>query len=205
MGADDARDDDPVAAALTEGSPYERLRVQRISVFSWSLAEKLQRVGIVMFVLGVGVGALAFVSPNGTTIPVAPARVSTYASLISLIALATLAAVALVLSALSVFRERHEPLSAERAETMLVVEELCALVGFITAGTITVIAVGLCLLPYLGSDSVTRFVSSLARSPYAAIETAFPIRPRLIASAALVLAGVCFLAGRRWQAQWTGS
>lgn len=205
MSADDARDDDPVAAALTEGSPYERLRVQRISVFSWSLAEKLQRVGVVMLVLGVGVGALAFVSPNGATIPVDPGRTSTYASLVSLIALGTLALVALALSALAGFRERNEPLSVERAETMLVAEELCALVGFITAGTITVIAVGLCLLPYLGGDSVTRFVSSLARSPYAAIETAFPVLPRLIAPVAFVLAALCLLAGRRWQAQWTGS
>ncbi|WP_075936019.1 hypothetical protein [Halosegnis longus] len=201
MRTDDTRDDDPVAAALTEGSAYERLRVQRVSVFPWSLAEKLQRLGVVLFAFGVAVGVFAFVSPDGMNILVDPGTVPTYTSLVALTALAMLALVALVLSILGVLREHSDSLSDERAETILVVEELCALTGFVTGGTTAAIAVGFCLVPYAGPEAVSWLVTTLERSPYAAVETAYPIVPATLTPAALLLGAVCLLAGRRWQTQ----
>ncbi|KAB7514031.1 hypothetical protein DM867_09655 [Halosegnis rubeus] len=201
MSTDDTRGEDPVAAALTEGSAYERLRVQRVSVFPWSLGEKLQWLGVVLLAFGVAVGAFAFVTPNGTTVPVDPGTVPTYTSMVALIALATLGLVALVLSILGVVRERDEPLSDERAETILVVEELCALTGFVTGGTTAAIAVTFCLVPFTGPEAVTWLATTLERSPYAAIETVYPIVPTTLATVALLLGAVCLLAGRRWQTQ----
>lgn len=201
MSTDDTPGEDPVAAALTEGSAYERLRVQRVSVFPWSLGEKLQRLGVVLLAFGVAVGAFALVSPDGMTIPVDPGTVPTYTSLVAFIALATLALVALVLSILGIVREHDEPLSDERAETILVVEELCALAGFVTGGTTAAIAVTFCLAPYAGPEAVSWLVTTLERSPYAAVETVYPIVPATLAPVALLLGVVCLFAGRRWQAQ----
>ncbi|MDZ7745603.1 MAG: hypothetical protein U5K28_03415 [Halobacteriales archaeon] len=201
MSADDTPGDDPVATALTEGSAYDRLRVQRISVFPWSLAEKLQRLGVVLLALGAALGAFTFVPPDGGAIPADPGQVPTYASLTALTALAALALAALVLSILGLFRDRNEPLSDQHAETMLVVEEMCGLVGFVTGGTITAIAVVLCLLPFLGADGVAWLARTLARSPYAPITTALPAVPSILAPIALLLGVFCLLAGHRWRVQ----
>jgi hypothetical protein len=196
MGGNDEVDD-PVTSAVLGDSTYERLRVQRYSLFKQSIPQKLAWQGIVL-------GALALVLPLAMTLP-ASARahfpggdplaaapkillLGAWAGAIELVAALGLAYVAYRRLSLG------DALSEPQARHLLTVEDVASMVSLVT-GAVAVLAVdGFFLLGHAGEDGITAFTAAGGENPFAS--TPIPVTVVGVATAASVLAVAVFALSR---------
>ena len=193
----DDRHEDPIASALLGGSQYERLRVQRYSMFKQSIPRKLALQGVILT-------ALALVLPLATTLP-ASARAMfpggaplTSAPKILLLgayagALETVAVGGLVYVGYRRIR-RGDALSEHEAEHLLTVEDVASMISLVTGLVAVAVVDGFFLLGHAGEEAMAAFLAAGGRNPFAAASV--PVTVVDVATAAGVLAVVAF--GLSW-------
>lgn len=188
--------DDPHASALLGDSTYERIRMQRDSLFKQSIPTKLAWQAVIL-------GALALVVPLAMAQPEAtrtlfggdPLRAAPkflflgmYASAIEFVATLGLCYVAARRIA------AEESLDEREVRDLLAVEDVASTVSLVTGGA-AVAAVHAFFLIGLGGDPVVDHVVSVAgRNPFT--EGFIPVTVTLVAASATVLAALSFALSR---------
>lgn len=174
----DSGSDDPVADALVDGSVYERVRIQRMSTFDQQIPRKLHRFGWLLYLLAAALLSVTVLPPaTEATLPVDPLATSTKVLVLGLIGGSVVVAmgVGLILNALAA--ERLKPMSESTAESLLALEEMASLIGFVIGGAVTLLTVGIVAVAHGGPEAVEMLLAVTRTSPYAAAPVPFPVTP----------------------------
>jgi len=172
--ADDDSFEDSVADALVDGSVYERLRITRAGSFTQPIPTKLRWQSGLLFVLALTLPLFA-VMPAGARrlLPAGdPVTGSPKVIVLGLVGGATMFLAGLCLIAVVCLRVRAaDSITEHRAETLLSLEEVASLVGFLTGGLAIAITVGIVLLGLSGGTALETYVRVTGRNPFAGTST----------------------------------
>ncbi|WP_440990033.1 hypothetical protein [Haloarchaeobius baliensis] len=186
--------DDHISRAIVDGTPYERLRARRYSLFSGTISSKLRRQGLVLATLVATVPALAAATATakgGTTW--AALFASPKLAILGLFAVGVETLAATALFAIAALRLRQEVVDERTAHRLLNVEDMAAMLGLGTGG-LAVALVGLyAVVGVLAPDALVGLQPAQAGGPFSASGTGVPLA--VIAAIASVLAVVTVVGG----------
>jgi hypothetical protein len=134
--------DDPISHAIVDGTPYERLRARRYSLFSGTIPTKLRRQGGLLLLLTAVVpvlGAATAAAEGGTAW--SALFTSPKIALLAFFAVSIETLAAVVLFAIAALRLRHETLDERTAHRLLNLEDVASMIGLGTGG-LAVVLVG---------------------------------------------------------------
>lgn len=172
----DGGSDDPVAAALVDGSAYERIRVQRMSTFDQEIPRKLHRFGWLLYLLAAALLSLAVIPPaTETVLPVDPLAASTKVLVLGLIGGTIIVTMGIGLILNAVTAARLAPMSESTAESLLALEEMASLIGFIIGGIVTTITVVIIAVAHGGPEAIDALLVVTRTTPYGAAPVPFPV------------------------------
>lgn len=166
--------DDPVAEALVGGSVYERLRVTRVGSFTQSIPRKLRWKSGLLFALALTLPLFAVMPADVRSLlpPGDPLAGSPKIIVLGLVGGAATFLAGLCLLAVLCARVRAaDGMSEHRAETLLSLEEVASLVGFVTGGPAIAITLGFVLLGLGGGAAIETYVQVTGRNPFAGTST----------------------------------
>lgn len=177
--------DDRVYRALVGGSVYERLRYERRWLFTQSIGRKLRLQSIELFLLAAGV-PLLFGYPSGlaSALEGDPFASAPNIAILGLIGGAITFFAGLGLVGVALGRERLEPMDEETAASILAVEEVASLVGFVTGGTTIAVTLLFVVLGVADTATMEAYVATLGQNPFA--DTAVDIPMVLVSGLAFV-------------------
>jgi ribose/xylose/arabinose/galactoside ABC-type transport system permease subunit len=188
MDGNDATDD-PHTTALLGDSMYEKIRVQRYSLFKQSIPKTLAWQGVILSALAL-VLPLAASQPAATRVllggdPFAAAPkflfLGAYAGAIEFVA--TLGLCYVAYRRLTV----GEALTERQVHDLLAIEDAATNVGVITGGVAVAVVVALFLLGLSGEPFVGRFVDAIGRNPFEAGLIPVSVGDVAVAAAALAV------------------
>ncbi|MFH5798078.1 hypothetical protein [Haladaptatus sp. DYF46] len=189
--------DDRIADAILHGSPYERLRVRRNSLFDQRIPTKLAWQSAILLVLSLVApitlgysGAVAALFPGAT--PLASSPVILMPGVLALVietgaATGHLAVAATLLSG-------ESDLSTRRMRQLLSVEEMASFYGLIGGALLLAITVTFFLLGYAGVETIQQYTATGAQGPFDASGTGLSV---LAVSAVSFVGSVMLFAGSR--------
>lgn len=188
---------DPITDAFLSDSTYERLRVERYTLISRRIPQKLVCQSALLFVLALVVPIVATYPspvraafPGGDPLWSSPLVlwVGVYAGGIELGTATCLIAVAIV-------RRRYEQhLSESQVHALLNVEDVASMFGLATGGFAILITVGFFLLGHAGAETFYSVVESAPRDPYGPTSVSIPVIA--VGMAAAVSSSVVYSIGR---------
>ena len=168
--------DDPLATALIDGSAYERVRVRRMSTFDQRIPRKLHRFGWLLYLLAAALLSLAVLPPaTEAVLPVDPLADSTKVLVLGLIGGSVVGAMGVALILNAVAAARLTPMDESTAESLLALEEMASLIGFVIGGVVTLLTVGIVAVAHGGPDAVDALLVVTRTSPYGAAPLPFPL------------------------------
>lgn len=188
------RFEDPISQAIVDGSPYERLRARRHSLFSGSIPTKLRLQGFVLATLTAAVPLLATATATteGGSVPAA-LLASPKLTLLGVFAVGVETVAAAGLLGIGAVRLRAEALDERTANRLLNVEDMASMLGLGT-GTL---AVGLVVLfgvvGLLAPDALSLIQPSRSGGAFSASGTGVPLA--VVAVVASALSVVTVVAG----------
>lgn len=192
----DGGSEDPVAAALVDGSAYERIRVQRMSTFDQRIPRKLHRFGWLQYLLAAALFSLTVLPPaTEAVLPVDPVVTSTKVLVLALVGGTVVVAMGVGLILNAVTAERLAPMSESTAESLLALEEMASLIGFVIGGVVSAITVGIIAVAHGGPEAVDALLVVTRTSPYGAAPVPFPVSPISAGTSAWVTGLGLHLAG----------
>jgi hypothetical protein len=169
--SDDDGSDDGVTELLLDGSPYERIRFERYSVFSQSIPEKLHFQSALLFGLAAVLPIMA-AFPAEVQEVLATDQIGTASPKIILLGLlggATVFVCGVGLAMLAAARLRLEgEMTEELAEMLLSLEEVASLIGLIIGGASIVLTIGYVMLGHVGLRAIEAYVRTVGRDPFVA-------------------------------------
>ena len=188
--------DDPVADALVAGSVYERLRVTRVGSFKQPIPRKLRWKSALLFALALTLPLFAVMPadvralfPGGDPLAGSPKII-----VLGLVGGAATFAAGLGLLAVLYARVRvADRMTEHRAETLLSLEEVASLVGFVTGGPAIAITLAFVLLGLGGEAALDAYVSLTGRNPFAGTHT---VSVSLVATLSFAGSVVLFVASQ---------
>lgn len=189
--------EDPIAAAVIGGSTYERLRLQRGTLFDQPISRKLAWQAAIL-------GALALVLPFAATLPpsaralfpggdplAAAPRVLVLGAYVGTVELA--AAAALCYVGYQRLR-RGDDLSERTAHRLLTVEEVASVLSLVTGAAAVAAVNGVFLLGHRNSEAMATLLEAGGSNPLAG--TVVPASVSGVALCAVGLAAVLFVLSR---------
>lgn len=192
--SDDENAADRVTDALLDGSPYERLRLERYSVFSQSIPEKLHAQSALLFGLAAVLPIMA-AFPTEVREALAADQIQAASPKIILLGLvggATVFVCGIGLATLAAARLRLEgEMTEEQAETLLSLEEVASLIGLIIGGVSIVLTICYVLLGHVGPEALEAYVRTVGRDPFGA--SGFDVSVAEVAASAFVGAVALFV------------
>lgn len=189
--------DDRIADAILHGSPYERLRVRRNSLFDQRIPTKLAWQSAILLLLSLVApitlgysGAVAALFPGVT--PLASSPVILMPGVLALIietgaATGHLAVAATLLSG-------ESDLSTRRMRQLLSVEEMASFYGLIGGALLLAITVAFFLLGYAGVETIQQYTTAGTQGPFNASGTGLSV---LAVSAVSFVGSVMLFVGSR--------
>lgn len=195
MSGSDADDpDDGVTETLLDGSPYERIRFERYSVFSQSIPEKLHAQSALLFGLAAVLPIMA-AFPDEVQEALAADQIQAASPKIILLGLiggATVFVCGLGLATLAAARLRLEgEMTEEQAETLLSLEEVASLIGLIIGGVSIVLTLCYVMLGHVGLRAIEAYIRTVGRDPFVA--SGFDISVAEVAASSFVGAVALFV------------
>jgi hypothetical protein len=169
-GNSTVKSDDPIADALLGDSVYERIRVERWSLFKQPIPRKLAIQSTLLF-------ALAAILPVAAFLPAEVresylqevAAASPKVALLALLAVAVVGLTGIGLAGVGIQRFRLEPsLTEGQARELFNLESLCSTLGFLTGGFATAVTYAFLLIGFGGTSALTAFMKYGGGNPYAA-------------------------------------
>ena len=192
MREDGSDFDDEITDALVGGSAYERLRVERRSVFGGSIPTKLVTQSALLVVLACCLPiAAAFPAEVKALFPGGdPATASPQIMLLGVLALVLLVGTGAVLACLEYLRFRLESgLSEAQIRTLLNWEDVASLFGLGTGGVAVFATDGFVLMGLGGIEVVRTYTQQAPRSAFTTSGTGISV----VAVAATALCGAVVL------------
>lgn len=194
--ADDDLHDDPVADALVDGSVYERLRITRVGSFKQPIPTKLRWKSALLFALALTLPLFAVMPadvrgllPAGDPLAGSPKII-----VLGLFGGAATFFAGLCLLAVVYLRVRGaDSMTEHRAETLLSLEEMASLVGFVTGAPAIAITLGFVLLGLGGGAVLETYVRVTGRNPFAGTHT---VSVSLVATLSFAGSVVLFVASQ---------
>lgn len=171
---DDDSLDDPVAEALVDGSTYERLRITRAGSFTQPIPTKLRWQSGLLCALALTLPLFAVMPADARALlPAAdPLSGSPKVIVLGLVGGAATFLAGLCLLAVVHLRVRvADAMTEERALTLLSLEEVASLVGFVTGGPAIAITLGFVLLGLGGEAALEAYLRVADRNPFAGTST----------------------------------
>jgi hypothetical protein len=162
--------DDPIADALLGDSAYERVRVERWSLFKQPIPRKLAIQSSILFALAAILPVAAFLPGEVRESYLQEvAAASPKVALLALLAVAVVALTGIGHAGVGIQRFRLEPSLTERqALELFNLESLCSTLGFLTGGFATVVTYAFLLLGFGGTTALEAFVQYGGGNPFAA-------------------------------------
>lgn len=189
--------DDEVAAALMDGSTYERLRLRRYGVFTQSIPHKLRLQSSLLFALAAVLPIMA-VLPADVREVLAGGEVAAASPKVILLGLVGGAVVFLggvALTGIALARVYLSPSMTEsRAAQLLSLEEVASLLGLGLGGVTIVLTLGYVLLGHAGPGAIEAYARTIGRSPFAASGAGITVAA--VATAAFVGGVALFVFGQ---------
>ncbi|GKZ15619.1 hypothetical protein [Haladaptatus sp. T7] len=170
--------DDRIADAILHGSPYERLRVRRNSLFDQRISTKLAWQSVVLLALSL-VGpitlgyseSVAALFPGGTPLTSSPIILMPGVLVLLLEAGAAAGHVAVAATILT----NESDLSTRRMRQLLSVEEMASFYGLIGGALLLTITVAFFLLGYAGVETIQQYTTAGAQGPFDASGTGLSV------------------------------
>jgi hypothetical protein len=189
--------DDRIADAILHGSPYERLRVRRNSLFDQRIPTKLAWQSAILLVLSliapITLGypqSVAAVFPGGT--PLSSSPIILMPAVLALVIETGAAAGHLAVAATLLSSESD--LSTRRMRQLLSVEEMASFYGLIGGALLLAITVAFFLLGYAGVETIHQYTTTAAQGPFNASGTGLSV---LAVSAVAFIGSVMLFLGSR--------
>lgn len=182
--------DDYITRAVLADCALERLRVRRIGTFKQPVPRKLSWLSGLLLALALALPLTAtFPASVRQTFPGAdPVAAAPKVLVLGLVGGIVVVAAGAVLIALEVARHRLAPVSESRAWTMLNLEEVASLVGFVTGGAAIVLTDGFLLMGHGGAEALGTYLAVVGGE-------ANPLAPVAAAPDVVTVAGGAFVAG----------
>jgi len=183
--------DDHISHAIVDGTPYERLRARRYSLFSGTIPAKLRRQGGLLLLLTAVVpvlGAATATTEGGTAW--SALFTSPKIALLAFFAVGveTLAAVALF--AIAALRLKHEILDERTAHRLLNLEDMASMVGLGTGGLAVVLVATYAVVGVLAPDALVGLQPAHSAGPFSASGAGVPLAAIAGLSSVLAVATV---------------
>ncbi|MCO8246568.1 MULTISPECIES: hypothetical protein [unclassified Haladaptatus] len=189
--------DDRIADAILNGSPYERLRVRRNSLFDQSIPTKLAWQSALLLVLALIApitlsysDSVAALFPGGAPLTASPIILMPGA----LVLLLELGAAAGHVAVAATILSGEEDLSTRRMQQLLSVEEIASFYGLIGGTLLLVITLAVFLLGYNGVETIHQYTTAAGRSPFDASGTGLSVLA--VSATSVTMSAVLFVTSR---------
>ncbi len=189
--------DDKIADAILNGSPYERLRVRRNSLFDQPIPTKLAAQSALLLVLALTApitlgypDSVMALFPGGNPLTASPIILMPG---VLVLVLELGAAAGHVAVAATILTNRTD-LSTRRMSQLLSVEEIASFYGLVGGALLLVITLVMFLLGYAGVETIHHYTTTAAQGPFDASGTGLSV---LAVSAMSVTMSVILFVGSR--------
>ncbi len=189
--------DDRIADAILHGSPYERLRVRRNSLFDQSISTKLAAQSVLLVALAlVAPITLGYPEPVMALFPGGNPLTASPVILMPgvLVLVLELGAAAGHVAVAATILSNEENLSTRRMRQLLSVEEIASFYGLVGGALLLVITLAVFLLGYTGVEAIQQYTTTAAQGPFDASGTGVSV---LAVSAMSVTMSVILFVGSR--------
>lgn len=186
--------DDRISRAIVEGTPYERLRARRYSLFSGSIPTKLRRQGLLLatLVATIPATAIATATSEGGTLWTA-LFTSPKLALLGLFAVGVETLAATAFFTIAALRLRREVVDERTAHRLLNVEDMASMLGLGTGG-LAVALIGIyAVVGVLAPDALVALQPAHSGGPFSASGAGVPLT--VLAAISSVLAIVTLAGG----------
>jgi hypothetical protein len=152
---------DRIVETVLSGSTYERLRLQRTTVFGQPIPRQLAILSFLLASLSAMLPLYLALPETATAVlPNAnPNVASPKVLLLGMVGFATVVFAATLLVGAGLFRLRNRPLTESEAAAVLNLEDLAAFLGLVTGGAATAVTVLYVLVAVAGGETITGFVA----------------------------------------------
>ncbi|MGA9400421.1 hypothetical protein [Haladaptatus sp.] len=189
--------DDRIADAILNGSPYERLRVRRNSLFDQSIPTKLAWQSVLLLALAliapITLGysdSVAALFPGGAPLTASPIILMPGA----LVLLLELGAAAGHVAVAATILSGEEDLSTRRMQQLLSVEEIASFYGLVGGALLLVITLAVFLLGYSGVETIHQYTTAAGRGPFDASGTGLSVFA--VSAVSVTMSAILFVTSR---------